>query len=249
MQQIQIDVKITSVYSRQAYAESVKEQIQHDAVICYDDRGFNGGGDAWYNAKKTYLSCDNRSSHLLCLQDDIKLCNNFWNIVNYCVTFMPNAIWSFFVGWKAEQKIMLMDNSDTPFVRVRGCKTSGQALIVPKDYIKSIVSETEQVLGDEKLYKNQDSRIALWCGNNEVALMTTNPMLVDHIQIDTTIPHHTSKKRYSRTFIKDVSHLDFKSNRYQDTPLIMPYLWSNTPKAIMYFNSAKEKEKKRIKCR
>lgn len=242
-----IDAIVSAVKQRQSSAIEIASKI--NASIVYDDRGINGGGDAWYNTKRVLRSCKQECSHILYLQDDIDFCDNFSEYAQKCVEFMPDAIWSFFVGVKAEPYVIKADNTSTPFVRVRGCKTSGQAIIFPKKFVEPLITETEFYFGDEHIYKRDDSRIGMWCAFNGVPLMTTNPQLVQHLGIKSTLANHNRNgNNYSRSFVKDVPalNLNFNAKSYNETKLVSPHLWHQGARGIKYFEDGVRKEKERI---
>lgn len=233
-----LDVKIMAVLSRKNHAEELLLHIP-EASIIYDDRGLNGGGDAWYNAKRIWTA-DADCTHRLVLQDDAILCDDFLRYVEKCIAFNPSCVWTFHAGWKAEQKFK--PSPHTPYVRIRGCKTSGQAVLMPIGYAKDMVIDTDIAFGTD--YKHDDSRIGWWCAYNGIDVFGTNPQLVDHKQIKSTLKYHNAV-RYSRTFRNNVSDLNWDAQTFTDTPIIFPHLWTDNPRAIAYCEVAKEK----IKCR
>lgn len=231
-----LDVKIMAVLSRKVYAESVKRSVP-TAKIIYDDRGINGGGDAWYNAKRIWKSEKEDFTHRLVLQDDVILCNDFLKYVECCMKFKPNAVWTFHAGWKAEKKFK---DADTPYVKIIGCKTSGQAVLMPIEYCGEMVDETDFYFGYE--YKHDDSRIGWWCAHNGIDVFGTNPQIVDHRQIKSSLPRHNAV-RYARTFKNDVSDLKWESQEYVSTPAVFPHLWTKDSKAVKYCEDAKRRVK------
>lgn len=234
---MKIDVKIMAVASRRKYAEYLKSEIPC-ATIVYDDRGVNGGGDAWYNARRIWGADPEDFTHRLVIQDDAILCDGFMEYVEKCVNFKPDAVWSFHVGWKAEKTFR---DADTPYIKINGCKTSGQAVLMPIKHCSQMISETDFYFGQE--YKHDDSRIGWFCAYNNIEMFGTNPQLVDHRQIESTLKYHNAK-RYSRTFVTDVSDLNWNSNEYAETPIVYSHLWIENNKAVEYCNEAKRRVKK-----
>lgn len=246
-----VDVKIMAVQSRQKYAEYVLEQVKQNptAQICYDPRGFKGGGDAWYNAKNIWqMESAVGCTHKLVLQDDIDLVYNFLDYVDKCIEFQPKAVLAFYVGKKAE--VCIKDNSETPFVRIRGCKVSGQAILMPVEYIKKMIYDTDRIFGLD--YKHDDSRVGWWCAMNAISVFTINPCIVQHRAITTTIVNHNKKRTSNKWRGKDISGLgiNWNAKTYTETKLVSPYLWmkpndKNYQKAVEYCYIAKEKERLR----
>lgn len=238
---MKIDIKIMAVASRTQYAESLRAELP-SANIIYDDRGLNGGGDAWYNAKRIWNADMSDFTHRLVLQDDALLCNDFLTYVEKCVAFKPNAVWSFHVGWKAEKTFR---DADTPYIKINGCKTSGQAVLMPIALCSQMITETDFYFGQD--YKHDDSRIGWFCAYNQIDLFGTNPQLVDHRQIKSTLKYHNAK-RYSRTFVADVSGLNWDSKQYAETPIVYSHLWTKNDRAVKYCNEAKRRIKNADSC-
>lgn len=234
------DVKIMAVRSRAESVERLRTLIP-SAEAVYDDRGDNGGGDAWYNARRCWLSEPSvPATHRLVLQDDVILCKSFLQYADKCMRFKPEAVWSFYVGWRAEQKFP--EYKDTPYLRIRGCKTGAPALLIPFDYCREIISETDIIFGAD--YPHDDSRIGWWCAYHGIPLMTTNPQIVQHSPIKSVLNHNA--KRFSRTFCSDPSDLNWDAKHCVETKLITPWLWTDKPKAVGYANEAKAREKRRL---
>lgn len=248
-----IDVKIMTVKSRQTYAEYVLEQVKENptAQICYDPRGYKGGGDVWYNAQRIWKSkiaigCEYR----LVLQDDIDLVYNFFDYAEKCLSFQPDAVWAFYVGKKAED--VIKDTDNTPFVRIRGCKLSGQAILMPTKYINKMICDTNNVFGADGNHKHDDMRIGWWCAMNGIKVFTTNPMLTQHRIIISTLKSHNKPRTSKKWRGKDISKLgiNWDAKTYIETPLVTQYLWiqpddKNYHKAVEYCYIAKERERLR----
>ena len=94
-----IDIKVMAVESRKEHAESVLEKVRDNptAKIIYDDRGINGGGGAWYNARRCWLTNTN-AEYQMVIQDDVVLCDDFLKYVDKCINFQQEAVWSFTSG-------------------------------------------------------------------------------------------------------------------------------------------------------
>ncbi len=244
-----IDIKVMAVESRKEHAESVLEKVRDNptAKIIYDDRGINGGGGAWYNARRCWLTNTN-AEYQMVIQDDVVLCDDFLKYVDKCINFQQEAVWSFYCGRKVD--VLLQGKYESPYVHVRGCKTSGQAILIPKKYVKRMIEETDIIFGEN--YKHDDSRIGWWCCFNKIPLFTTVPSLCNHKQIQSVIPHHNSK-RYSRIWIgRDVSKTNWESKKINETPFVFPYLWMNEEnenyrRAYEYCQTAKRRAKEEWK--
>lgn len=244
-----VDVKIMAVQSRKTYAEYVFERVKENptAQICYDPRGFNGVQDPWGNAKRIWLmepavGC----THKLVLQDDIDLVYDFLFYVDKCITFQPNAVWGFFISYYLDD--VITDNPDTPFVRIRGCRMSGQAILIPNEYVSSIVSDTDAVFGTD--YKHDDNRIGWWCAMNGIPVFTPNPALVQHRTMSSTVMHkpHTTNKWIGKDIGKEPINWDARTyieTNLATAKLLMKPENKHFRKANEYCRIAKERERSR----
>lgn len=244
-----VDVKIMAVESRQLYAEYVLEQVKDNptAQICYDPSGPNGCNNPWLNAKRIWsMKPAEGCEYKLVLQDDIDLVYGFLDYVDKCIAFQPDAVWTYFIGMDGEKAIK--ESSNTPYVKIKGCRTSGQAILMPTRYIAKMIEDTDNVFGEK--FKNDDSRIGWWCLANRISMFTVNPMLVQHRAIKTTVVNHNAI-RVSRLWRgKDIAklNLNFDAKTYTETTTIYPYLWVrddeiNIDKALEYCKIAKQRLK------
>lgn len=217
-----IDIKIMAVLKRREYASKLADSINlSDRNIIYDDRGVAGGGDAWYNAKRCWLyPLEAGVTHRLVLQDDIIVCNDFSDYVLKAVEKYPNAIWSFYNGgWiKDEYK-----TKNTPYCRIRGCRTGACALLIPVEHIRKMIEFTNNFLGSD--YKHDDQRIGFYSLCNGVDVMCCIPSLSDHIGFDSCIPHHNNKNRVSRTFNRNIGNENWDSDEVNITPFMTNNFW------------------------
>lgn len=218
---MRIDVKIMSVLSRKKYACELAKtiEISNDNIV-FDDRGINGGGSAWYNAKRIWSLDTNGFSHRLVLQDDILLCNDFLNYVEKCVEKYPDVIWTFYNGvWiKPEFK-----RKDTPYTIVKGGALSGQAVCIPIQYIQNMIEWTDEILGYD--FKHDDGRIGFYSLCNDIPVMCTIPSLVNHDNdVKSCIPNHNNRNRRSSTFYDPKSE-NWDSEEINYTTLLTNEIW------------------------
>lgn len=250
MQRARIDIKIMAVESRKEHADSVLKEVMDNntSKIIYDDKGINGGGNPWYNAKRCWLT-DTDADYQMVIQDDAILCTDFLEYVYKCIAFNPMAIWSFYCPYKVTKKITKIDAS-TPYLQIVGNKLNGATILLPKKYARTIVEDTDYIFGEE--YKHDDSRISWWSCYNKIPAFTTNPALVEQKTIKSTLAGHRGKGN-SRFWIgKDVSKADWESKKYNKTPFVFPDLWMNEEnanyrKAYEYCQMAKRRAKEEWK--
>lgn len=218
-----VDVKIMGVQARLQYINALKRQLGltwEDCII--DDRGFTGGGDAWYNAKRAWTApARHGATHRLVLQDDAIVCPGFLEIVEKAVSKHPTAAWSFYN--KHTTKIKRVH--DTPYFRQNGGQTGGVALCLPLPLVPEMIRWSDAVFGTK--YKHDDSRFGWFCQYNEVPFMGLSKSLVGHRPVETTLPHHHDKRRRCGEFAFDVAGMNFDSDEVNESAWCLPYIWLN----------------------
>jgi hypothetical protein len=120
--------------------KTAKKLSVSEENIFYDDRP--NGGDPLYTAKKAYLSDCGNATHLICLQDDVEVCNNFKEICNKIITMHPDKVISLFPFNYLKQTEEL-DNLKSPYIKT--FLVSGQGIIMPTKYIKSCFEWIDEV--------------------------------------------------------------------------------------------------------
>lgn len=226
--QYKLDVKIMGVKKRVHYITDILNRtgLTTDCVVL-DDRGIAGGGDAWYNAKRCWLApIPEGVTHRMVLQDDILTCNDFVGICEKLINVFPDVIWALNGGtWI----LPTMRKNDSPYINVRGGGLSGQAVIIPVQHIRKMMEWSDSVFGET--YKHDDGRIGFYALCNDVKVFGTIPSLVDHIQIDSVIPNHNSKKRICKTWIgEDIGIQDWDNKDYNNSPFMTNDIWINQKK-------------------
>lgn len=220
---MKLDVKIMGVKKRLPLIMNLVHRTGLDAKsVVLDDRGENGGGDAWYNAKRAWLApLPEGTTHRMVLQDDICVCDDFIDICNKIISVFPDAIFALHGGsWITPN----MKKTKSPYINVRGCGISGQAIIIPVHHIPKMMAWSDEVLGKE--YKHDDGRIGFYALCNNVKVFGTIPDLTDHIPVDTCIRGHNRKDRVSKTWIgSNIGKQDWDNTDYNSTPLMTNDIW------------------------
>ena len=223
MSQVKIDIKIMGVEKRLPLIKEILRKAGiPDSCVVLDDRGFEGGGDAWYTAKKAWTApLPEGCTHRLVIQDDIDVVNNFVTLVNKVVTKFPNVAWTFNGGtWTTNN----MKKNNSPYIRLKGCRASAQALLLPVEHIQPMINWSDDMFGVD--YKHDDGRISWYCCANGIPMYSTIPSLVSHIQVDSCIPHHNRKDRITKTWVGvNVDNENWNSIYVADTPLILKQIW------------------------
>lgn len=210
-----------AVLSRRKWAEEIARSIGLDpSNIVYDNRGFSGGGDAWYNARRIWTMPAEDCSHRLVLQDDIICCDDFLHYVNIAVDKYPNCVWTFYNGVWIPQSCKKLN---TPYCKVRGNKVGGPALLMPVEMAHDMVSYTDAILGAD--FKHDDGRIGFYALAKGIDTMCCIPSLVQHKNEGTVIPHHGGKGRVSSTFQQNVSRETWDSTEINYSPFVANTMW------------------------
>lgn len=194
---MKLDVKIMGVQSRMPYITRLADCLGVSTEnVVLDDRGPDGGGSAWYNAKRAWAMPLNGATHRLVIQDDVIVCDGFLGICGEIIKNLPNAAFAFSCGaWIKPE----MRKSESPYIRLKGCCISAQAIILPAEYIHDMIAWSDDLFGPE--YKHDDGRIGWYLAYHDVPTYTVIPSLVDHLQIESVIPHHNRKDRFCRAWI------------------------------------------------
>lgn len=220
---MKLDIKIMGVKKRAPMIARLMQETGLDrSCVVLDDRGIAGGGDAWYNAKRAWLSpIPEGVTHRMVLQDDILICNDFIDICNKAIRQFPDAIWSMHSGVWVLPKYRTIDS---PYIQIRGCKTSGEAIIMPVEHIEKMIAWSDAVFGRQ--YKHDDGRIGFYALANNVRMMGTIPSLTEHLQVDSCIPNHNCRKRIAKAWVgKDIGIQNWDTTEYNTTPIMTNDIW------------------------
>lgn len=220
---MKLDIKIMGVEKRLPLIEETLKRtgLPHECVVL-DDRGYGGANDAWYNAKRAWLApLPLGTTHRLVLQDDALVCDGFVEIVNKIIAQFPDAMWMLNGNTWIEPE---MRKTRSPYIKIRGGKTTGEAIILPVEHIRPMIEWSDDMFGET--YKHDDSRIGWYCAYHSVPVMSTIPSLVDHLPVETCIKHHNRKDRVSHTWVGvDIGEQDWGTPYYNTSPLLMSYTW------------------------
>lgn len=225
---MKLDIKIMAVKARRAMVAQLLSETKLPAdIVVYDDRGEKGGGDAWYTAKKAWLSpLEKGATHRLVIQDDCEICDNFIEICKKIITVFPDVIWCFHGGTWIDKSVR---KNNSPYVNIKGCNTCGPAIILPVQHIKPMIEWSDGILGET--YKHDDCRIGLYALCNDVKVFTTIPSLTTHIGFQSFIRGHTSRGRVCKLWIgKDIGVQDWDNTEYGETPLRTNNTWIDPEK-------------------
>lgn len=221
---MKLDIRIMGVKSRMPLIRTLADRLElHPENIVLDDRGPNGGGSAWYNAKRAWSLPFGDATHRMVIQDDVIVCNDFLSICSTIIEQFPDAAFAFSGGaWIRTD----MRKTDSPYVRLKGSCISAQAIILPVQLIHDMIAWSDDIFGTE--YRHDDGRIGWYLAYHNIPTYTVIPSLVEHLQIDSVIPHHNRKDRNCRAWIgEDIGPQDWTNKNASVTAFRPCNMWLN----------------------
>ena len=204
------DIKVYGVKKRLPMIEKTVEKLglSWDDVI-FDDR--ENGGDAYYTARKAFLSAlESGAEHAIILQDDIEVCNNFKEIASEIIETHPDKIIALF-PWdeyldKMFEKYPEMVGK-TPYIRNRRWVT-GCGFIIPTKHIQSFIDFTDTNYRGKDY--PEDSCLFTWALRKRIPILNTVPALIQHIGDSSLIYDKNVIKRTTKYF-KEKSIANWKT--------------------------------------
>lgn len=123
-------------------------------------------------AKKAW-SYPTDKEFVLVLQDDVELCDNFMHYVNRIVEAQPDSIISLFSFQFARHTAVTRAPRVSPYVSTN--LLTAQGIIMRTEWIEEcLASWSDSVRGD-------DVNIANWANDNNIRILTTIPVIVQHV--------------------------------------------------------------------
>lgn len=175
---MKLQTKIYGCHSRDEMIEAYKKELGNDLDIIYDDR--ENGGNAYYTIRKALLSPINEdTTHLLALPDDMQLCNNFLEKLEFIVNKFPKKIICLYpCHFNALKRVY-----STPYHRVMTLAACG--LVFPVQIIKEMIDWIDSCYTKYKGFTVDnlidDTAMQAWATDYSVDMITTIPALVQHI--------------------------------------------------------------------
>lgn len=138
-----------------------------------------------YNGKtRNILACFNKAlsgfentdvTHVLVLQDDAELCDDFLQIVQKCCEQFENAVWSLF-----NSRIKPDDRkTDSPYIKIRGYGMYGVGVIFPMKYYQDFMNWQAECVPEG--FEHDDVVIGEYCKQSGIDVMSTIPSLLQHL--------------------------------------------------------------------
>lgn len=200
-----LDIRIFGVPERMEIIQKNKERLQLP-----DDRIFiDENHEGLIPTAKRAWSHPTDKPHVLVLQDDVELSDNFKYYANIVASTCGDAIVSLF-PLQFLRRLSMNRLPKTPYVETK--ELSGAAIIMPAEWIEDCLSSW----ADSR--RGDDVNILAWANNNNKKIIATLPALVQHIGIKSVFDPSRSIGG-TDFWRKDPSPYDWKN------PYITP--WSN----------------------
>ena len=201
-------IRIMAVRKRQAIVERLLKQLNlTEKHVFYDDEGLGCIGNA-LRIWGTPLEHD--ETHLLVLQDDVEVVDDFVEIANICINQFPKAIFGYFnYVLRNEDKI-----NNSPYVLMRNCNVKGESILMPKEYINGYIAFYEENLKALN-YPHDDATCRMYALLNDIPVFSTIPCLVNNLCPTDSVMGHNDANHYSRVWMgKTVDVQQFKTKEY-----------------------------------
>lgn len=209
---IKIMYRILAVRSREQYALELADSIgEPRSSIMFDDEL---RGCPWNNNRvcRSFLKTDDYT-HLLLIDDDAIVVNNFKQIVEMAVTIFPDCIWTFFDNThKYSDK-----PQNTPYIELFNKNMRGICKVLPRYVIAPFLSfwDTE-IAPFYPDWNHEDTAKKMFALLNDIKVMSTIPCLVNARQIKSAIPtHHNVTPNTDCWQGKDIDVAQFATNQYE----------------------------------
>ena len=176
--QIKLGIGIMAVPQRTANVNKILQELNVDAQVFYDHDNIGT-----YKASKrvfTTLAQDESLTHILVLQDDVALCENFTEIVYKVIGANPNVIINLY-----NPKFSSYDVSDCPYFTFDlFTMFSGQAIIMPRQIAINCFTWCDLHPNKRKSFLNaDDSSIKIFALSNNIPRIGTKVSLVQHLML------------------------------------------------------------------
>lgn len=208
---IKIDYRITAVRSREEHALDLARMMgEPESSIMWDEER---RGCPWNNNRTCREFLDTDCTHLLLIDDDAVVVNNFKTIVEMAVSRFPDAIWTFFDNtheFKDRPK-------NTPYLELFNKNMRGICKVLPREVIAPFLSFwDEEIAPRYPKWNHEDTAKKMFALLNDIRVMGTIPSLVYARQIKSAIPtHHNITENTSCWRGRDIDVAQFNTYDYE----------------------------------
>ncbi len=174
-----IDVRIFGVPERMDNIEKMKSRFDGNVTVVMD----NEHSGCVPTARKTWL-LHTDASHVLVLNDDVELCNDFMRVCDVIVERHPDKIITLFPAQFMSRDVLnnvggMPKNS--PYVSTD--RVSGAGIIMPTEYVKPCVESWDKHTTED------DTSIYEWAKKNGISVITTLPAILQHLNLGSQVGH------------------------------------------------------------
>ena len=197
-------------YDRKEMVEAEVEKLKGcDVKVFYDDRPKEERKGTYYTQLKCIEDVLNGDyTHLVLLQDDILLVNDFDKRIKELIEFKPYDLWTLFCPRIHET------NTEEPYGQIFPANTWGQGNVIEVNMLKDIMKFREEKLPN---YIYDDGLYLMYCIENNLPVYTTRVGLLQHLcPVDSTLGYN-NKNKVSKVFLgEDIyDKVNWKSRDYK----------------------------------
>ena len=205
-----IAYRIMACYDRKEMVEAEVEKLKGcDVKVFYDDRPQEERKGTYYTQLKCIEDALNGDyTHLVLLQDDILLVNNFDKCIKELIKFKPYDLWTLFCPRIREA------NTEEPYGQIFPANTWGQGNVIEIGMLKEIMKFREEKIPN---YIYDDGLYLMYCIENNLPVYTTRVGLLQHLcPTDSTLGYN-NKNKVSKVFLgEDIyDKVNWKSRDYK----------------------------------
>ena len=205
-----IAYRIMACYDRKEMVEAEVEKLKGcDVKVFYDDRPKEERKGTYYTQLKCIEDVLNGDyTHLVLLQDDILLVNDFDKCIKELIEFKPYDLWTLFCPRIHEA------NTEEPYGQIFPANTWGQGNVIEVSMLKDIMKFREEKLPN---YIYDDGLYLMYCIENNLPVYTTRVGLLQHLcPVDSTLGYN-NKNKVSKVFLgEDIyDKVNWKSRDYK----------------------------------
>ena len=197
-------------YDRKEMVEAEVEKLKGcDVKVFYDDRPQEERKGTYYTQLKCIEDALNGDyTHLVLLQDDILLVNDFDKCIKELIEFKPYDLWTLFCPRIHEA------NAEEPYGQIFPANTWGQGNVIEIGMLKEIMKFREEKIPN---YIYDDGLYLMYCIENNLPVYTTRVGLLQHLcPTDSTLGYN-NKNKVSKVFLgEDIyDKVNWKSRDYK----------------------------------
>lgn len=184
-------IKIYGTHKRDHFIKNMQKALNvPDENVVYDDRP-NGGGPL-YTCEKCWRSCENTDADfVICLQDDVELPDNFFEIVEKIQNAQPDKVVALFP--------CIYEVADCEFTKETAYYATdfiaGVGIMMPTKYIKPCFDYIDAKIAPKDPNIQDDVAMQLAFDRLNIKKIYTIPSVIQHIGDDSLINQQLGIRR------------------------------------------------------